>query len=306
MSEEVIEFAETPEKRLLIDGDVLIHMACWQKPLSKKKQEELKEEIEEIKEFGGNEDLIAKMEMRLEEGILTYQPTIEKAQARFRHFMKQSLERSYCEEYSMAIGDSQSNWRLDIHPEYKLQKARTGNNKKRAPYIQDLRMWAVEEYGAHYCVGYEADDAIRIWATRLGIGNYVICSVDKDLNLIPGDHFDPKTDDKEKRFWYMEPEASAMFFWEQMLTGDSIDNIPGIRGIGPKKAATLLEPCNNEQECKEVVVQQYDLKYGEEGYKQLLFNGQLLHIWKTKGDNWSFDPKEYEEITGTQPSTGTE
>lgn len=303
---ETIEFEETPEKRLLIDGDVLIHMACWQKPLSKAKQEELKNDIEEMIEFQGEGPLVDKLRKKLEDGVLTYQPTIEKAQNRFRHFMRQALELSYCEEFSMAIGDSKSNWRLDIHPEYKLHKARKGNNDKRAHYIQELRMWAVEEFGAHYCVGYEADDAIRIWANRLGIGNYVVCSVDKDLNLIPGDHFDPKTEDKDKRFWYMDPEDSAMFFWEQMLTGDSIDNIPGIRGIGPKKAATLLEPCKNEQDCKEVVVQQYDLKYGEEGYKQLLFNGQLLHIWNTKGDTWSFDPKEYEEITGTQPVVGTE
>lgn len=304
MSEEVDfeEFEETT-KRALIDGDVLIHMACWQKPLNKKEKAALEAEIETLRDFNPKDPRIPQLETKLEEGQLTYQPTIEKAQERFRHFMKHTLDCTYSEEYSIAIGDSKSNWRLDIHPEYKLQKARTNTNDKRAPYIQDLRMWAVEEYSAHYCQGYEADDAIRTWATRLGEGNYIVCSVDKDLNLIPGHHFDPKTQDPEKRFWYMDPVKSAMFFWEQMLTGDSIDNIPGIRGIGPKKAEQILAGCETEQECKEAVVQQYDLKYGEEGYDQLLFNGQLLHIWRWKGDNWTFDEEEYEAITGTKPPT---
>jgi len=300
-SSEIIMFGETKKRRVLIDGDIFIHMACWQKPISKANQETLQTRINEEKEFG-NFDKASELESSLETAKLTYQPTIEKAQERFSHFMKTSLEANYTDEFSMAIGNSSDNWRKLIHPEYKLQKARTGG-KARAPYIQDLREWAVKKYKGHYCEGYEADDAIRCWATRLGIDNYVICSVDKDLNLIPGQHYDPKTEDSSKRFWYMEPNDSAMFFWEQMLMGDSIDNIPGIRGIGPKKTKTLLAPCKNEQDCKEVVVNQYALTYGDEGYKKLLFNGQLLHIWRTKGDIWSFDPEEYEEITGTKPIT---
>jgi hypothetical protein len=300
---EVIEFEENKPKRILIDGDVLIHMACWQKPLTKVKQLELEVQADELEEFG-KFTKSSKIRERLEKGVLTYQPIISKAQARFRFFMKTIQEHNYSNIFSMAIGDSKNNWRLDIHPEYKLHKARVGSNDKRAPYIQELRLWAIEEYSAHYCQGYEADDAIRIWANRMNLDEYVVCSVDKDLNLVPGNHYDPKTDDKSKRFWYMEPIDSAMFFWEQMLTGDSIDNIPGIVGIGPKKAAALLADCVTEQDCKEVVLKQYDLKYGEDGYKKLMFNGQLLHIWRTKGDNWYLDPKNYENITGTKPVTG--
>lgn len=308
------ETFEIKKRRLLIDGDVLIHMACWQKPISKAKEKELRD-LADSPGLIGMGDQPLKKGMSSEEAheavdaaLMTYQPTIEQAQARFRHFMKHILESNGMEVgddlFSMAIGDSSQNFRLEIHPEYKLHKARSDSNKKRAPYIQDLRMWAVEEYSAHYCQGYEADDAIGSWATRLGDDNYVIVTVDKDLNLIPGYHFDPKTEDPHKRRWYVEPEESKRFFCLQLLMGDSIDNIPGIRGIGPKKAEKILEACKTPEECMEAVVQEYDLKYGEEGYDQLMFNGQLLHIWRSMKDHWSFDKEEYEKITGTNPDSG--
>lgn len=303
MSDEsnVEEFGRAKPKRVLIDGDVLVHMACWQKPLRKDAIEKKQKEIDILRHFKEHEKA-DKAQKKLDEASLTWQPTLRKAQNRYKHFMRHVLTSNRTDEFSIAIGNPKNNWRLDIHPEYKLHKGRTGG-KPRAPYIQELRMWAVDYYDGHYCEGYEADDAIRIWATRLGLGNYVVCSVDKDLNLIPGHHFNPKEQNISKQSWYMEPEASAMFFWEQMLTGDSIDNIPGIKGIGPKKAEAILEPCSNEQECKEAVVRQYDLKYGEEGYEQLLFNGQLLHIWTTKGDKWSFDQEEYEQIISSESAT---
>lgn len=300
----VIYFEDNVQKRILIDGDVLLHMACWQKPIKKDEIEAFRADIDEMIDFGTAQHKIDRMEKILYDQTQTFQPTLTLAQERFEHFMNHTLEHNYSEIFSIAIGNSKDNWRLDIHPEYKMQKSRVQSNKKRAPYIQDLRMWAVKEYNGHYCEGYEADDVIRIWANQLGIGNYVVCSVDKDLNLIPGDHFDPKTEDPEKMFWYMDPNDSAIFFWEQMLTGDSIDNIPGVKGVGPKTALKLLGPCKNEQEAKEVVVQEYDLRYGEEGYEHLMFNGQLLHIWNKMGDRWHFDPKEYETITGTIPAIG--
>ncbi|MCX7964383.1 MAG: DNA polymerase I [Candidatus Sumerlaea chitinivorans] len=97
--------------------------------------------------------------------------------------------------------------------------------------------------------GYEADDVIAT-LTRLALEkgfDVIIVSADKDLFQLVNDRvkilrLEP---DKETLF-DREAVREKMGVWpEQMLdflamVGDSSDNIPGIRGVGPKTAATLL------------------------------------------------------------------
>ncbi|MCV0394211.1 MAG: DNA polymerase I [Rhizobiaceae bacterium] len=96
--------------------------------------------------------------------------------------------------------------------------------------------------------GYEADDLIATYA-RLACeagGDTTIISSDKDLMQLVGptvSMYDPMKD-REIRVpeviekWGVPPEKMIDL---QALTGDSIDNVPGVPGIGPKTAAQLLE-----------------------------------------------------------------
>jgi len=96
--------------------------------------------------------------------------------------------------------------------------------------------------------GFEADDLIATYA-RLACeagGDTTIISSDKDLMQIVGPSvsmYDPMKDHQigipeviEK--WGVPPEKMIDL---QALTGDSIDNVPGVPGIGPKTAALLIE-----------------------------------------------------------------
>ncbi|MBO6717993.1 MAG: DNA polymerase I [Rhizobiaceae bacterium] len=95
--------------------------------------------------------------------------------------------------------------------------------------------------------GYEADDLIATYArmmTEAG-GETTIISSDKDLMQLVNDHvgmYDPMKDRQigiaevvEK--WGVTPDKMIDL---QALTGDSVDNVPGVPGIGPKTAAQLL------------------------------------------------------------------
>ncbi|MGN6583646.1 MAG: 5'-3' exonuclease H3TH domain-containing protein, partial [Rhizobiaceae bacterium] len=96
--------------------------------------------------------------------------------------------------------------------------------------------------------GYEADDLIATYA-RLACeagADTTIISSDKDLMQLVGETvsmYDPMKD-REIRIpeviekWGVPPEKMIDL---QALTGDSIDNVPGVPGIGPKTAAQLLE-----------------------------------------------------------------
>src|SRR5690606_22968943 len=96
--------------------------------------------------------------------------------------------------------------------------------------------------------GFEADDLIATYARLMceAGGDTTIVSSDKDLMQLVGpavSMYDPVKDKTlgipdvvEK--WGVPPEKMIDL---QALTGDSVDNVPGVPGIGPKTAAQLLE-----------------------------------------------------------------
>ncbi len=95
--------------------------------------------------------------------------------------------------------------------------------------------------------GYEADDVIAALA-RIGTAagmEVVICSSDKDLLQLCNDDVSILDTMKNRR---LGPEAVREKFGvgpEQVgdvlaLMGDSVDNVPGVDGIGPKTAAELI------------------------------------------------------------------
>ena len=134
-------------------------------------------------------------------------------------------------------------WRNRIYPDYKANRPPADENIRRqldrckavtallgVPVLTDLE--------------FEADDFIATLA-RQSDRPVVIVSRDKDLNQLVDDRvrlLDPKDDELRG-----SPEFRAEFGFApqlfpdyQALTGDSVDNIPGIRGIGPKVAGRLV------------------------------------------------------------------
>jgi 5'-3' exonuclease len=102
----------------------------------------------------------------------------------------------------------------------------------------------IKELNAVLVEGQEADDKMASSQTR----DTVICSIDKDLWMVPGKHYDIATG---KKVLSKDPGGLVLkgkkllgtgfaWFCAQMLMGDTIDNIKGIKGIGPAKAYKLL------------------------------------------------------------------
>ena len=123
----------------------------------------------------------------------------------------------------------------------------------------------------------EADDAIGIRAYSLGENDYIICSIDKDLDNLRGHHYNFV---KNERYYITESQAIKNFY-RQLLTGDRTDNIPGLAGIGPKKAEKILKDCNTEEELYKAVLKAYkdDVDY-------LTEQGQLLWIRRKENELW--------------------
>jgi len=85
----------------------------------------------------------------------------------------------------------------------------------------------------------EADDYISIEAANLRRRQqpYVVCSIDKDLDQIPGIHFNYQ----KHVFYHVSELEGEKKFWQQAFMGDATDNIKGIPGIGEAKSLALVE-----------------------------------------------------------------
>ncbi|MCG3132275.1 MAG: DNA polymerase I [Phycisphaerae bacterium] len=138
-------------------------------------------------------------------------------------------------------------FRRDIDPEYKAH---------REPAPEDFEVQfnrvvqIVERVGIPIfrVPGYEADDVTATIAERLRDRD-VICylvSRDKDLDQLLTDRvhiFDPTKDEvvTPESLVTSKGYAPEKAVEIQTLTGDSTDNVPGVKGIGPKTAVKLIE-----------------------------------------------------------------
>jgi hypothetical protein len=150
-----------------------------------------------------------------------------------------------------------------------------GNRKSEKPvHYRLLREYLVDAWAATVSQGIEADDMLAIRATELGESS-VIVSLDKDLDQVPGWHYNFS----KKSLYHIDPAEGLLKFYKQMLTGDRVDNIVGVRGIGEVKAEKLLKD-KNEQEMWETCVELL-------GYDRAVENGHLLYMLRHKDDTFT-------------------
>ena len=118
-------------------------------------------------------------------------------------------------------------------------------------HYRAIRDYLIKHWGAKVVDGQEADDEIGIRATEIKKegGIPIIVSIDKDLRMIPGTHYNWVTGTVEQ-----VTEFDAWYnFFKQCLVGDRTDNIPGIAGIGEKKAVAILDGCSTKASLQEAV-----------------------------------------------------
>jgi 5'-3' exonuclease len=183
----------------------------------------------------------------------------------------------YPEEY--ALGENtwfyltgSGNFRKDLA----TIKVYKGQRPPKPEHLPATRDQLVERWGAEVVDGQEADDAIGIKATDLQ-GDCVIVSVDKDLLMIPGTHYNFVKQEWTK----VDQEQGDYFFYKQLLTGDQVDNIQGVPGIGPKKAEKAYQGCTTVQEMYQKALEMYN---GDAD--ALLENARLLWLRRYEGEMW--------------------
>jgi DNA polymerase I len=138
--------------------------------------------------------------------------------------------------------------RIAALPEYKAQRPEMPDDLR--PQLDGIVSWLRAANVATYCgEGVEADDYIACLAQRASDAGMavVIASADKDfMQLVSPRVGLLNPNDKSESVWTdgqvrnkTGVEPSQIVDWLSLM-GDSVDNIPGVPGVGPKTAADLL------------------------------------------------------------------
>jgi len=152
-----------------------------------------------------------------------------------------------------------------------------GNRTAPKPkHLQLIRDYLVSAWDFKVSEGQEADDSIAIAHVENEYKS-IIASIDKDFLQLRGNHWNFV----KKEMTVVSEEEALKNFYRQVLTGDRVDNIIGLKGIGPVKADKILQGCESGTEMYLACIEAYG---GAE--ERVIENCRLLWLRRTVGEIW--------------------
>ena len=176
-----------------------------------------------------------------------YYTNIEDSRAKFdEQFMSivNHLEDKYPIDKVLTFSGSKGNFRKLITPKYKA------NRKKQElpPLLDDMHQFVKDHYDSIWGYGVETDDMVaRYWkqiSDDIGRDEVMIVSIDKDYKQFPclmyNYHY------KHQVVLDISEEEAMYNFYEQMIVGDTADNVNYFKGKGKKFAEKHFKDCTTK------------------------------------------------------------
>ena len=208
-----------------------------------------------------------------------YYRDIEDAQAKFdEQFMSivNKLEDMYPIERVITFSGSKGNFRKLITPVYKA------NRKKQElpPLLDEMHQFVKDEYDSVWGYGIETDDMVaRYWkalSNEVGRDNVMIVSIDKDYKQFPclmyNYHY------KHKEVLDISEDEALFNFYEQMIIGDTADNVNYFKGKGKKYAEKYLKECDTKYQYTRKMLELFQQKYKDKARQKFTECYHLLKL----------------------------
>ncbi len=207
----------------------------------------------------------------------------------------ESLAKSYKAGTIIVCADGGSSYRKEIFPEYKAnRKERFADQTEQEAKefemfmaeFQDTLTLIKEKYPVFHFRGVEADDIAAYITQNIDYDECWLISSDKDWDLL--------ISDKVSRFSTVTRKETTVHNWDEhydfeiedyitfkCLTGDKGDNVPGVPGVGPKRAVQLMEQYGTVFDIYDACPLEGRYKYIQavnENAEQLLTNVELMDL----------------------------
>lgn len=200
---------------LLFDADSLIWSSCYKK----------KENIDDDQFNGTLDECIAKFD--------------EVFMSIVNH-----LEELYNIEKVLVFSGSKGNFRKLISNKYKANR----KESQKPPLLSVMHKWVKDNYDSIYGYGLETDDLVaKYWfelSNSIGRDNVMIISIDKDYKQFPCLMYNYHA--KHKCIYDITEQEAMYNFYEQMIVGDTADNVNYCKGFGKKYAEKYLAECKSK------------------------------------------------------------
>jgi 5'-3' exonuclease len=142
------------------------------------------------------------------------------------------------------------NFRKDYLPDYKEHRTSLAT----PTYLKDIISYLKATYPSVVATRLEADDIMGLSQHKA-----VTVTIDKDLLSVPGWIWNPDKDGFRGPWLVSEVRALGTLCL-QWIMGDRTDNIPGIKGLGPKKAWDILTQSGHPVNWPYAVLATYESK----------------------------------------------
>ena len=207
----------------------------------------------------------------------------------------ESLAKSYKAGTIIVCADGGSNYRKEIFPEYKAnRKERFADQTEQEARefemfmaeFQDTLTLLKERHPVFHFKGVEADDIAAYITQKINYDECWLISSDKDWDLL--------ISDKVSRFSTVTRKETTVHNWDEhydfeiddyisfkCLCGDKGDNVPGVPGVGPKRAVQLMEQYGSIFDIYDACPLEGKYKYIQavnENAEQLLTNVELMDL----------------------------
>ena len=207
----------------------------------------------------------------------------------------ESLAKSYNAGTIIVCADGGSSYRKEIYPEYKAnRKERFAEQTEQE--AKEFEMFMAEfsdtltlirkKYPVFHFRGVEADDIAAYITQKINYDECWLISSDRDWDLL--------ISDTVSRFSTVTRKETTVHNWDEhydfeiedyisfkCLTGDKGDNVPGVPGVGPKRAVQLMEQYGTVFDIYDACPLQGKYKYIQavnENAEQLLQNVELMDL----------------------------
>ena len=210
-----------------------------------------------------------------------------------------SFANSYTSAKVVVLSDGGADYRKELYPDYKsdrksMRESQTEEEAKQFELFMEDWKDAFSLCGTQYITiqykGVEADDIAACLATDKQILNKFehiwMLSSDKDWDLL--------INEKVSKFSYRTRKETTIANWQEhynytpeehisvkVLQGDKSDSIPGVEGIGEKRATSLVQEYGSSYDIYASLPIQDNKKYIQNLNKfgeQLLLNYELMDL----------------------------